>query len=650
MASNFNYTSLHPTEIRLLVLDPGQDKDVLRGSIVDVQHDPEQGNVPQYEAISYAWGDQTNPDSINLRVLRNKEPSVIDSNDGNAIDAESSLSIGQNLSAVLRHLRHEADTRTLWCDSICINQQDFDERAAQVRRMGEIFKHAQRVIAWLGLADEYSHLAIQTLKQCADYIDFSNEEEAMLANKINLKPEAAALVTDMETNLPLSPQQWTSLEALLSRSWFRRLWVRQEILLANKDTIAMVGKDSIPFLHFSGAIDLISIKRMTLEAIRPLHLSVHFFNVRTFSFLRHLRDLSSLIAFTHNCEVTDQRDRIYGLLGLAEGPFVSGISIDYKKGVKEVFRDALIDATAWHSDLKLLSFCDSASEPTWVPDFHRIQDLRPITHTRAALASDVEGKVLDFGHVWLQGIRCDTIVEHLGPHEQGPLNEQLRAAIVRGAVRFLGPDPEFWTQEEVKKFCLAILVHDFHLYPPQIDGIKGYLASLVRSEDSVPEVHFLQFIHYLTGRSLYWTRMGYVILGPRGCRTGDVVCVFLGSPLPTVLRSMENGEYQVKGPASHPALLEGEALLGPLREGWRLRYTTRALDPVFECPVHGEHHRIDPRLNDIPLPEGKELRWRDNGTPFWYTAEIDRWSNFDPRVSMEELRKRGVKVEKFTLS
>ncbi|KAK7217168.1 hypothetical protein V2G26_005171 [Clonostachys chloroleuca] len=309
--------------------------------------------------------------------------------------------------------------------------------------MGEIFKHAQRVIAWLGLSDEHSHLAIQTLKQCADYIDFSNEEEAMLANKINLKPEAAALVTDMETNLPLSPQQWTSLEALLSRSWFRRLWVRQEILLANKDTIAMVGKDSIPFLHFSGAIDLLSIKRMRLEAIRPLHLSVHFFNMRTFSFLRHLRDLFTLIAFTHNCEVTNERDRIYGSLGLAEGSFVNGISIDYKKGVKEVFRDALIDATEWHSDLKLLSFCDSASEPTWVPDFHRIQDLRPITHARAALASDVEGKVLDFGHVWLQGIRCDTIVEHLGPHEEGPSNEQLRAAIVTGAVRFLGPDPDF---------------------------------------------------------------------------------------------------------------------------------------------------------------------------------------------------------------
>ncbi|CAH0054944.1 unnamed protein product [Clonostachys solani] len=650
MASSFKYTSLQLTEIRLLVLHPGQDQDVLCGSIAVAQHNPEQGNVPQYEAISYAWGDQTSPDHITLRALPNAESTVIDSNDGNATEAESSLSIGQNLGAVLRHLRHEADTRILWCDSICINQQDFDERAAQVRRMGEIFKHAQRVIAWLGLPDDHSHLAIQTLQQCADYIDFSNEEEAMLANKINLKREAAALVTDMETNLPLSPQQWTSLEALLSRSWFRRLWVRQEILLANKETVAMVGKDSIPFLHFSGAIDLISIKRMTLEAIRPLHLSVHFFNMRTFSFLRHLRDLFTLIAFTHNCEVTNERDRIYGLLGLAEGPFVSKISIDYKKGVKEVYRDALIDATEWHSDLKLLSFCDSASEPTWIPDFHRIQGLRPITHARAALASDVEGKVLDFAHIWLQGIRCDSIAELLGPPDgEDRPNEQLRAAIVRGAIRFLGPDPDLWTQDEVKKFCLGILVNDFHLYPPQIDGLKSYLASLVRSEDTVPEAHFLQFIYYLTGRSLYFTRMGYVILGPRGCRIGDVVCVFLGSPLPTVLRPMENGEYQVRGPASHPALLNGEALLGPLAEGWRIRYTTRALDPVFECP-HGKHYRIDPRLNDVPIPEGKELRWRDNGTPFWYTAEIDRWSNFDPRVSMEELTNRGVKVEKFTLS
>ncbi|VUC24067.1 unnamed protein product [Clonostachys rosea] len=647
MASTFEYTPLEEPDIRLLVLDPGQHLDPLSGSIVATIHSCKQRRVPQYEAISYAWGDQTNPDRIALRVMPSANSTTSKPSDDNTpSDATSGvLAIGQNLSAALRHLRLETGTRVLWCDSICINQHDIDERSAQIRRMGDIFNHAQCVLVWLGLPDQHSHLAIQTLEEFSDYIDFTNVEEALLSNRINVKQKAAELLRDMETALPFSPQQWQALEALLSRTWFRRLWVRQEILLA-RNTVALVGGDSIQWQHFSGAIDLISTKRLTLEAVRPLHLSIHFFNMQGFGYMRHLRDLFYLVALTHNCEATDPRDRIYGLLGLAGGDFVSNISIDYKKDVKEVYRDALIDASVWHADLKLLSFCDSASEPTWVPDFDRIQHLRPITTSRSALCTDVEGKVIDFGHIWLKGVRCDTITEVLGP-EDGTI-EQLRSTIVKGAVRFLGPDPDAWTQSEVKKFLLAVLVNDYNIYPPHVDGLWNYLASWVRLE-TIPEVKALQFIHYLTGRSLYMTRMGYPMLGPRGCRPGDVVCVFLGSHLPTVIRPMENGEYHVKGPATHPALLYGEALLGELPEGWRLQYTTRKLDPVFESP-DGSQQRIDPRLADITLPEGKELRWRDNCTPFWYTAEIDRWTDFDPRATIEELSKRGVKIEQFTLS
>ncbi|KAJ4124829.1 hypothetical protein NW765_014357 [Fusarium oxysporum] len=154
--------------------------------------------------------------------------------------------------------------------------------------------------------------------------------------------------------------------------------------------------------------------------------------------------------------------------------------------------------------------------------------------------------------------------------------------------------------------------------------------------------------YYMHNRSIYLTKMGYVVLGPRDCQPDDLVVVFLGCHLPMVLQSIEDGEYKLKGPCAHPALLAGEAILGEMPKGWRLRYAKRGEEPVFENP-EGKRQHIDPRLDNIPVPKEWELRWRDNGTPFWYIAAEDRWTNFDPRLSLDSLRKRGVRVDDYVL-
>ncbi|RSL41762.1 hypothetical protein CEP53_012571 [Fusarium sp. AF-6] len=109
--------------------------------------------------------------------------------------------------------------------------------------------------------------------------------------------------------------------------------------------------------------------------------------IHSFSFLRHLRDFFTLVTLTHACEVTEPRDRVFALLGLAEGGFTSEIVVDYRKDVKDVHCDALVRASTYHENLKLLSLCDSVSEPTWIPDLDRIQYLRPMISGRAALFS-----------------------------------------------------------------------------------------------------------------------------------------------------------------------------------------------------------------------------------------------------------------------
>lgn len=51
----------------------------------------------------------------------------------------------------LLHLRPSSGPpRKLWADAICINQDDFTERAQQVTTMPLIYQHAKRVVIWLG--------------------------------------------------------------------------------------------------------------------------------------------------------------------------------------------------------------------------------------------------------------------------------------------------------------------------------------------------------------------------------------------------------------------------------------------------------------------------------------------------------------------
>ncbi|KAG6978031.1 Heterokaryon incompatibility protein 6, OR allele [Fusarium oxysporum f. sp. conglutinans] len=212
VTGNFEYNSLQENEIRVLVLDAaGQEEDALSGALVVVKHIPGKHISGIRKPIGH-----------DKSCICNKESS-------------GSLAIGRNLASALRKIRHQDNSHILWADSICINQQDFDERAAQVLRMRDIYKHAQRVIAWLGPADEHSPIAIAMLQQIADCVDFTNEEDDILDNRIRFKPDKCDFIMrrhpdnsyDWSKPMPFSDRQWQALISLISRSWFRRLWVRQ---------------------------------------------------------------------------------------------------------------------------------------------------------------------------------------------------------------------------------------------------------------------------------------------------------------------------------------------------------------------------------------------------------------------------------------
>ena len=133
MSASINYPhrqlpSLSSIPLVTLLAGPLNDRLQCEINVVTIEDDPD------HEAISYAWGTPENRPSIHVC-----------SEHGN-----SELEIPANLGDALRRFRNASSTRTLWINSIRINQNDDDERSQQVQLMGKIYWRASTVLIWLG--------------------------------------------------------------------------------------------------------------------------------------------------------------------------------------------------------------------------------------------------------------------------------------------------------------------------------------------------------------------------------------------------------------------------------------------------------------------------------------------------------------------
>jgi hypothetical protein len=100
-----------------------------------------------YEALSYAWGSEDR----NCAISCDKK----------------TLFITANCEAALRRLRRKSESRTLWVDSICINQSSIVERNEQVKMMADVYAMAEQVIVWLGEDRTYTATTFLALRVLA---------------------------------------------------------------------------------------------------------------------------------------------------------------------------------------------------------------------------------------------------------------------------------------------------------------------------------------------------------------------------------------------------------------------------------------------------------------------------------------------------
>ncbi|KAI1197345.1 heterokaryon incompatibility protein-domain-containing protein [Nemania serpens] len=171
----------------------------------------------EYEALSWCWG--TDPEDYVLKIEENGKT--------------YKKRVRKELALALKYLRLPYQTRTLWIDAICINQDDHEERNHQVQMMSRVYTRAKEVCIWLGEDTDESKTAI----------DFIHSEIMELKNFDTLCSDKSYT------------EKWQALMMLMQRDWFSRRWVVQEIALATKACI-YCGPDSIPWKEFAVAVEL----------------------------------------------------------------------------------------------------------------------------------------------------------------------------------------------------------------------------------------------------------------------------------------------------------------------------------------------------------------------------------------------------------
>ncbi|PMD47662.1 hypothetical protein L207DRAFT_415975, partial [Hyaloscypha variabilis F] len=310
----YTYKSLESGYIRLLYLFPGEQGGELQGIIFHIPHE----SSGLYRALSYVWG--TNQLTHELATP-----------DGN-------LPITSSLHKALSSLRDESKAVLLWVDAICINQESNAEKSQQIRLLPVIFQRASSTCAFLE-GGEGSDAAIEMLMQVrykdshAEWTRFDLEEWPKYLPKIPASWHGRSIP-------PLDDDIWTSVRALFDLSWFRRVWIIQEVVAAPVVKI-VCGKWIIDWEDLHLATEIID-REVQLSDDNFLLLKKSwepFLSLaaqREWEAREYRWTLIMLLENFRYAESTLSRDHFFALLGLASDGNEAAFEPDYESPLEVI--------------------------------------------------------------------------------------------------------------------------------------------------------------------------------------------------------------------------------------------------------------------------------------------------------------------------
>lgn len=581
---DYVYTPLrNDDEIRILDILPGEGNDPLAFNLRTVNLlDP----ATKYEALSYVWG-----------------TAMVD-----VVCEGKRFSFPHSLYRALVALRDCTEVRSIWADSICINQKNDQEKSRQVRMMRKIFRQAHRVLIWLDERD--SHVAQVTFE---------------LAGRLHQR---------QLRNIP-PPQSpiWGVFIRLFDNKWFSRIWCLQEIVLA-PSALVIWGPASAPWEHvgfsagwlcnvgyeiISGWIAKVGQHQLGLNEGLESHYRPGIYRASLmyslWSAMNSEAGLAKPVSFydllceTRPFEATDPRDKVFALVGIPtadadpEGSHCF-VEPDYSKTIEEVFVDAAKRILARNTgSLHLLGAVQhqpngckaTASLPTWVPDWSlfRSRSLVPSTvyeHGRLPVSRPLR---MDELSLLVSGVIVDTVtyVESLTSRDDimgiissltkawGEMNKLFDVypggADMSEAFCWTITAGNNWLGQRVTGTDRGQHIADYKAFRDQGSAIIWRFPVLETPQQVTRAVkpdarrYYEALCHACSNRSIFITQKGYMGLGPGSIEPGAEIALLSGAQLPMILtrcRSRSRGSnlhgYTMLN--THDNLASSESIMGSL--------------------------------------------------------------------------------------
>jgi hypothetical protein len=257
----------------------------------------------------------------------------------------------------------------IWADALCINQENSSEKCQQVSRMDLIFENAFRVLIWLGKGEKTRNRQNPSTYQSCHYRAFSGVCKLVNAWRKTFDDTTTPLAThspelgeppidSAEIGLREVSKSWHDIFKIYSRRWFSRLWVIQEVVLAREATVlwdeceisweriglaaAIIRTNFDTISNFMRTYEGGSLIDYQFDRQLPSGIVNAYFIFRISKSLRYLRPLQlsfcELLKYTRQFHCQDNRDRIFGLLGLPTTDSIQRTIIpDYSKTVDEIY-------------------------------------------------------------------------------------------------------------------------------------------------------------------------------------------------------------------------------------------------------------------------------------------------------------------------
>jgi hypothetical protein len=227
----------------------------------------------------------------------------------------------------------------IWVDAICINQNDLYEKSCQVNMMGLIYSNAKKVVVWLGAEERHTRHAVEFLGLLSAALRKSNyrRDPGIRDRDDDLRAPYEDKTTFLRLlrDAPQSSRVFQGLSGLLSRTYWERVWIIQEISKAGEAKIRCGElKIDLDAILCAGAhhTELSERNRSLLAAISQFRTQER--GIPGASLRMPLINAMILSRFSL---ATDERDKVYAILGLTSDGNDLVPTLSYVDPVQDVF-------------------------------------------------------------------------------------------------------------------------------------------------------------------------------------------------------------------------------------------------------------------------------------------------------------------------